>query len=462
MGSGLLLKVHMKFLAVILFFILLGCQKRNSLTYLEWQAGQPTASSKLLKDVQTEASVKSTFYKKKKIEFMRQMINGRPVYNSFIKKISSETDGLELIQAQVVEEKSLSVRQISLGLGADTKVLLKKEKPSFSKIEVVADEMIYQIEGKTARLVRLVTFFDRQGAPYVALFKPDGKFIKAERVGSQFADINVNVFTEGPILSSLTEQVIKSVALSPTLSNQQIYVTSEADKKIESISSNLKFDVKDERFDQIQAFYYMNKSLQWMKDHLQVSLPERVDAVVYMGFPEKTNSAFYYQNKIRFGKGDDAVYANIVSDPSIVYHETFHALIDNLAHLPFEGEGGSINEGFADFFACLITERPYLGEASYLKGPFKRNLMLITKLDEKNGGLYHDSSIVSSLFWELKEKLGFERSKNLAIETLIRLNPATQFASFNRKILEASLVVLNGDERLILQQTLKAHGFASE
>ncbi len=109
-----------------------------------------------------------------------------------------------------------------------------------------------------------------------------------------------------------------------------------------------------------------------------------------------------------------------------------------------------------------MTERPYLAEASYLKGSFKRNLTLITKLDEKNGGLYHDSSIVSSLFWELKEKLGFEKSKNLAAETLIRLNPATQFASFNRKILEASLVALNGDERLILQQTLKAHGFAGE
>lgn len=393
---------------------------------------------------------------------MRQTINGRPVFNSFIKKISSETAGLELVQAQVVEEKYLSVAKMSAPLISDVKVLLKKVQPSFSKIEVITDEVLYLIEGKSARMVRLVTFFDRQGAPYVALFKPDGKFIKAERVGSQFSDINVNVFTDGPVLSTLSDQVIKSVALSPTLSNQQVYVTSEAGKKIESVSSNLKFDLKDERFDQVQAFYYMNKSFQWMKDHLQVSLPDRVDAVVYMGFPEKTNSAFYYQNKIRFGKGDDVVYANIVSDPSIVYHETFHALIDNLAHLPFEGEGGSINEGFADFFACLMTERPYLGEASYLKGSFKRNLTLITKLDEKNGGLYHDSSIVSSLFWELKEKLGFEKSKNLAAETLIRLNPATQFSSFNRKILEASSVALNGDERLILQQTLKAHGFASE
>lgn len=452
----------MKIKIICLFFLLMSCQKRNSFSYHEWQAGQGVALNTVLKDVQTEVSGSTTSYQNKKIEFSRQTINGQPVLNSFIKKVTSRSSGLELVQAQVVEEKSLSIKNKSGPSIQDVKARLKTVQNSFSRIDVLTDENIYIIEGKTARSARAITFFDRLGAPYQAFFTPEGRFINVDRVGSQFSDINVNVFTDGPLLSPLSDQVIKGVAASPTLSNQQIFVASEASQKIESIASNLKFDLKDERFDQVQAFYFMNKAFQWMKDHLQVSLPQRVDAVVYMGFPEKTNSAFYYQNKIRFGKGDDVIYANIVSDPSIVYHETFHALIDNLAHLPFEGEGGSINEGFADFFACLMTERPYLGEASYLKGTFKRNLTQITKLSEKNGGLYHDSSIVSSLLWELKDKLGAEKAKNLAAETLIRLNPSAQFDFFNRKILEASVVVLSGDERVILQQTLKAHGFVSE
>ena len=449
---------------VVLFFALIGCQKSESFSYREWHVGQDSESSAnaVLKNIQIEDVGSVTSYKNKKIEFRRQTINGVPVLNSFVKKITSDAANVELIQAQVVEEKSLSAVKIKNVGAIDFLSRLKLVQDSFSKIDVLSNEDLYVMEGKKAQNYRVISFFDREGMPYQSFFKQDGEFVRVVRVGSQFSDINVNVFTDGPKLSQLSDQIIKNIVTSPTLSNAMVYVTSESDKKIDNVTANLKFEIKDDRFDQIQAFYYMNKSFQWMKDHLQVSIPQRIDAVVNMGFPEKTNSAFYYQNKIRFGKGDDVAYSNIVFDPSIVYHETFHALIDNLARLPFEGEGGSINEGFADFFTCLITDRPYLGEASYLKGPFKRNLKLITKLDEKNGGLYHDSSIVSGLFWELKEKLGFEKAKNLAAETLVRLNTASQFADFNRKILEASSTTLNSEDQTLLKQILKTRGFANE
>lgn len=452
----------MKIPFVFVLFALFGCQKSNSFSYREWHAGEESTATAMLKNIQTEDLGNVTRYKNKKIEFYRQTINGRPVFNSFVKKITADTADVELIQAQVVEEKSLSSIKNAEASSIDFAARLKKVQNSFSKIEILSSENSYVIEGKMAQNYWIISFFDREGVPYQSFFKPEGEFVRVIRVGSQFSDISANVFTDGPKLSQLSEQIIKGVAVSPTLSSAMVYVTSESDKKIDNITSNLKFDLKDDRFDQIQAFYFMNKSFQWMKTHLQVSIPQRVDAVVHMGFPEKTNSAFYYQNKIRFGRGDDIAYSNIVSDPTIVYHETFHALIDNLARLPFEGEGGSINEGFADFFTCLITDRPYLGDASYLKGPFKRNLSLVTKLDEKNGGLYHDSSIVSGLLWELKEKLGFEKAKNLAAETLIRLNTASKFQDFNKKILEASIKVLNSDDQLSLQQILKARGFASE
>ena len=45
-----------------------------------------------------------------------------------------------------------------------------------------------------------------------------------------------NVFSEGPKLSQLSEQVLKNVSAEPSLSNTLIYVTSESDKKISAIS----------------------------------------------------------------------------------------------------------------------------------------------------------------------------------------------------------------------------------
>ena len=447
---------------VLLCFALFSCQKNKSFSYLEWQKGHELSANAVLKNIETEEPKGTTQFKNKKIQFLRQRLNGKVVFNSFVKKITLDNSDVELIQAQVIDEKTLPVIKNTSPVNFDFLSRLKKVQPSFDKIEIISNEDSYVFEDGSARNYRIISFFDRYGVPYLSFFKPDGEFVRIKRTGTQFSDVSTMVFTEGPKFSELSEQLIKNLNSNPSLSNSSIFVTSMADKKIDNITSNLKFDPKDERFDQIQAFYYMNKYFQWMKDHLQIVIPQRVDAVVHMGFPEKTNTAFYYQNKIRFGKGDDVVYANIVSDPSIVYHETFHVLIDNLAGLPFEGEGGSINEGFADFFTCLITDRPYLGESSYLKAAFRRNLKTVTKLTDKNSGLYHDSIIVSGLLWEVKEKFGLEKAKNLAAETLVRLNLLSQFADFNKKILEAASVVLNLEEQLILNQILKARGFSNE
>lgn len=445
---------------ITLSVLAFSCQKKSEFNYQEWQLGQNTEAKNAILGIKTEGLTNIVEYKNKKISISRQVINGKPVINSFVKKVVSNSD-VELLQAQVVEDQH---KKFNLKNNLSTKHInfideIKKQTLEFSKIEVLSTEEVYAIENDRTIPYTVVSFFDRSGTPHQAYFNTNGKFERAERVGSQFADVNTNVYLEGPKLSSLTDLVIKGISANPSLSNTIIYVTSESDKKINAISSVLKFDPKDDRFDQIQVFYYLNKALNWMKDNLQVRIPQRLDAVVHMGFPDKTNSAFYFQNKIRFGQGDDIVYSNIPQDASIVYHESFHALIDNLSRLPFEGEGGSLNEGFADFFTCLMTDRPYLGESSYLKGPYKRSLHNIVKLEEKNGGLYHDSLIVSGALWEIKEVLGTEKTKSIAIETLIKLNSASVLADFGKNINLVIPQLLTPDEQETVAQILKSRGF---
>lgn len=445
-----------------LSLLLFSCQKSSSFTYREWTSEQESAQiSKLYKNVELEIPNNTVKYKYKKIEYSRQLINGKPVYNSFLKKISS--NGTDIIQANLVENKNIKInKEKSLYKNIDYLDEIKKQGPEFEKITLISNEDIIMIENNKAIDYVVVNYFDKTGVPYSTFLKPNGSLVRTQRQGSQFADINATIYTEGPKFSQLTEHLIKGLSITPTLSNSMVFVTSESDKKINTISPTLKFDTKDDRFDQLQVFYYLNKSFQWMKENLQVEIPAQVEAVVHVGFPEKTNSAFYFLNKIRLGQGDGISYSNIPHDASIVYHESFHALIDHLAHLPYESEGGSLNEAFADFFTCLLTERPYLGESSYLKASFKRTLQLNIRLDEKNGGLYHDSQIFSSLLWEVKEKIGFDKAKYLAMETLIRLNGISNFSDFNKKILLASNEVLSKEEHIILQQILKSRGFLYE
>lgn len=450
----------------ILFLFLFSCQKKPTFTYREWNSSQSSTKISLPENLQLENTTQVISYKQKKIEYKRQLINGKPVYNSFLKKVSSHANE-EIYQSNLVDQSALSANKEKNKVPSNTKKInyldeIRKQGPEFEKSQLISTEDIILIEKNKALDYTVVYYFNSYSVPFSSFFKPDGVLTRTERQGSHFADINATIYTDGPKLSPLTEQLIKGLAVQPTLSNDRVFVTSESDKKINTISSILKFDPKDDRFDQLQVFYYLNKSFQWMKEQLQVQIPVKIEAVVHVGFPEKTNSAFYFQNKIRLGRGDDINYSNIMHDASIVYHESFHAFIDQLARLPYEGEGGSLNEGFADFFTCLLTERPYLGESSYLKGPYKRNLQLIRRLDEKNGGLYHDSQIFSGLLWEVKEKIGFDKAKILAVETLILLNELSKFSDFNAKILIAANEVLSKEELSLFHQILKSRGFAYE
>src|SRR5690606_11323605 len=107
------------------------------------------------------------------------------------------------------------------------------------------------------------------------------------------------------------------------------------------------------------------------------------------------NIAYYYNGNIRLGAGDGVTYKNIHRDPSIVMHEASHAFIQSIGQLSTESEGGSLNEAFADFFTALILDHPKMAEFAYIPGPYKRSLDNNTNATSFNGGLYHDSLVVS-------------------------------------------------------------------
>lgn len=443
-----------------LMTVLSSCQKNSLLELKEWTPGTPESKKVALQAVAVETATLSNqaVYGSKKIEIKRQLINDLPVYGSFVKVVRNGGQ-VELIQAQITKDASAGHGEPA----ADERVVnyaeeLKKADSSFTKSEIVKTEKVLVIEGTDSGLYTLVSVFDKYGTPFEAFFNKKQELVKLKRAGADFSDVMTNLYPEGAKLSQLTELVLKGISAEPAISNDQVVVTTEAVKKI-SLSPVLKFETQDERFDQLQAFFYIDKTINWIKSNLKIQMEGQLNAVVWMGYPERTNSAFYFQNKIRLGKGDDKNYSNLPHDLSIVAHETFHAMIDRIARLPFEGEGGSLNEAFADFFTCLMLDRPYLGESSYLKGPFKRNLNNTTKLSEKTGGLYHDSLIISGALWDIKEKLGPEKAKNIAMETLIQMNPASTFISFNEKIRSVGAKQLSLDDIATLNQVLTTRGF---
>ncbi len=444
---------------IFVIFAGLSCQKHTALHSLSWDQNESPVGLQKIVEIETTSDASEIYYKNQKIEFRQQEFNRQPIENTFIKKVYGESRDIKSAQAKYVITSELKDSKLN-PVNADGSIMLSKMSRLISPLKIRTYESQSVLKLQNSKLRNLVSFQYEasDGTLWKAYFDKRQEYLFNEKLGSQFSEVQAQVYPQGPRISVLTDVVFRDLQFNPLISNESVSVDSESKTKINSVVPQLKFETNDDRFDQVQVLFYLDHVLSWMKDHLGVTFPNKLQAVVSVGYPDLTNTAFYFQNKIRFGRGDNVDYTMLASDPSIVYHESFHALIDGLAHLPFEGEGGSINEGFADFFTCVVLDRPFLGESAYMKAPYKRTVQSDIKLSDRNSGLYHDSQIISSLMWEIKQKLGSEKALLIATETLVRLNPSSRFDDFNQQILKA---VSPGD-LVIVSSILKNRGFKYE
>lgn len=225
---------------------------------------------------------------------------------------------------------------------------------------------------------------------------------------------------------------------SSQLSSAYFSLSSRSGQKVSLNQPRLAFALNDVRFDQIQVYYFIENFLDGLKVRHGFELPLPLKVETHIGYPEASNAAFYYQQVLRFGSGDGTTYLDLMRDPTIVAHEVGHAVIDALTHLPFSGEGGSISEAFADFFAASSLNTPRMAEDSYIPGPYRRNLENKKSFDQKQGKLYADSEIVSGLLWQLHQSWGQQKSEEFALRLLARLLPTAGLEDLKTLILELS------------------------
>lgn len=449
----------------ILFLSLSACSQSAPLKKVEWNSHsnseKPLEVEALKRTDSPTLSVKS-----EKVILSQQTVSGIPVDSTFIKFIrdSKNTDkeikafySDALIEnAHYIDQATQFKKQKDL-----MRVKILAKYPYFSKQQELSISPLAEVTKSKISFVWSLKYFDKSGQPWEARFGEKLQITRLQRVGSQFHDTLAIIYPAGPRKSQLETVKLSSLKITPTLSTDSLQVMSQAENKISELQSVFSYTPEDSRFDQVQVFYYLQESLNWFKANLNFSLPFQLQAEVHVGHPDKTNAAFYYSGKIRLGAGDNETYKNISQDPSIVVHESVHALIDSLSGLPFDGEGGAINEGIADFVTALQLNTPHMAESSYLKGPYRRSVENSYTLQDKNGGLYHDSGIISGLLWEIRQKIGPEKSRDLVVYLLNRLTPGSDFADFNSILKQVTHENIQSeiDKKIIETITLK-RGFS--
>lgn len=446
-----------------------SCQKKIVPENFVWTEGSSNEILKKIDSHEWSPEAKTTDLGGYKVQISQQSFMGIPVEDTFLKKVYTQSKlSSALLTAEARTLPSPALKIVS-GLSFDLNILLKalkQKSPNFDRVEVIEEKTVLKEFSGELKAVYKVSFFDRTGEPWTLFADTRNRILEVKRNGSHFAgtvSVNADIFPMGPKLSQLSSILLENLHVQPTLSNQYVVVTSEADLKIVSIAQALKFDPKDYRFDQVQSFFYLNRALDWMRKTFKIDFARQLEVAVHVGFPEKTNSAFYFQNKVRLGSGDDVAYSKIPQDPSIITHESFHYFIDHVAGLPYQGEGGSLNEAFSDFFTAMMLSNPKLAETAYLKAPFKRTLEINRKLSEKNGGLYFDSLIVSGLLWEISKQIGTEKSIQFAFSILKSLHLYSDFADFELKLNSAlqkeALEYLTKEQIDLIRQIVSDRGF---
>lgn len=270
------------------------------------------------------------------------------------------------------------------------------------------------------------------------------------------------VFPDGPRSGQPSQVGLKGMTGDGSLASPWIKVYSALQPTAYSRDLLFRYPTEDQRFDEVQVYFYIDRMMSWFKDSFGIQAAHPIYAKAHVGGNGgKSNAAFYFGRQIYLGDGDGVLYRELMRDPSVVFHEVAHAYVDELSGLPSQGEGGALNEGFADFFAAAIADNPAIGHSSYVAGPYRRTLLNNLKAFRDFGdGIYENGSILAATFWDVRRFLGIQRAAELAIRTLIRLGEGGKFVDVAPAMRSAAEGFLTSEETLTMNRVLSDRGWS--
>lgn len=424
------------------FVCLSACHKKITLSQYKWSSKGGHHKPSFAPDLFNDPENNVTLYDEV-IENYKQKVGGAIIDDSFLQKISSKSGDLQFLNA----EYQFDLINSTLSSQADQMYqrrfialeLIKKENRTLQAAQHIFEPEVH-ISGTEIQpqLYYQFEFIPANGnGVYSMRVSPSYAIDSIKRIEKCFEDNRSFVFPTGPRLSDLIETILTPLFGDGTLRNDRIGVSSLNGQPVHAENGEFVFSPEDPRFDQVQAFFFAQKTLDYAETHWDFTLPFTVEMELNAGYPEKTDLMYYHKRLIRLGEGH-LNYKNIPRDPSIVTHEVSHAIIDAISAMDSEGETGAINEGFADYITATIWQIPELGHTAYIKRPFTRTVDVPTLYTEKNGGTYHDSGILSGTFWEIEKHLGTAKTQKLALKTIARLGAHPQFVDIYPAALDAA------------------------
>ncbi len=141
---------------------------------------------------------------------------------------------------------------------------------------------------------------------------------------------------------------------------------------------------------------------------------------------------------VTFGAGDGVYYGNFGLSSEIIYHEYTHGVTDKIytdIDFPYSGEPGAMNEGWSDYFGCILSlsGTPKMGDGGVdKKNPdgFRTLVNGFRRETDWYGEVHEDSQMFSGALWEARSAIGGD-----VMDTLVHFARYAHAATFEDELI---------------------------
>ena len=394
-----------------------------------------------------------------------QVVDGVKVFGQSIKVNVNQDGSITLVNGDVVTVNA--PRIISEGLTKDEAIAaamtnLRSDEGSL-RGEVTTDKAWLPMRDRTALVwIVRVPSLKPLGDYEVHVDAQSGEVLSCQNFLQALETGRGDVYATNPLKSQVTEKPLHNMSALSALKGPYAKVINDDVDEASEADGVYKYDKDNTHFDEAMVYHHLNIIHDYFKkEHGYKGLDKVMEATVHYG--TNYDNAFYSPWTGGFAFGDGNRLNDLAKEASVIYHEYTHAVTGQIVHMQYANESGAMNEGFSDYFGCLLTNDSKLGEWTVKKlgKPYMRWLEDTVHYPEDiHGEVHHDGKIWGCACWDLKKALGEKVASKIIHKCRYYLSYRAKFVDGLRGLIEADKVLYGGAHVEKIKEVLAGRGIS--
>ena len=276
-----------------------------------------------------------------------------------------------------------------------------------------------------------------------------------------FAEGTGSVYAHHPLAGDPVTVTLPNMDDSGNVSGAYAKVLNAKGAGATSTTHAYNFAPDDTHFDEVMCYYHLDKIHNYFAGIGFHDRDKPIEATVHYG--DAYDNAFYspWADNLSFGDGNKL--NDLSKEDTVMCHEYTHAVSGSITDLSGE-QGGAMNEGYSDYFACNLIDDPHIGVwvMHKLNRPWMRNCENTAHFPEDiHHEVHADSSIWSGACWDIRKALGADKAGLIVHKSRYYLGDSPDFVKGLEGCIAADKDLNAGANEATIRAAFQSHGVAS-